>query len=451
MFRRSLLASIFTHTLIGGLALVVPSLAWANPHRIKSLMVRAELHEKASEWALAFAAYDEILKSHRDAPGVKDRQTNVLRRFWQEQRHKDPGFRKEVLSLDYGQALRLSTTVFDTVLENSLPKSKLSSGMLLTKAIEELESALRDPGFLGNYLREIRPVGLSAFREYLARKKVEAARLDRRGCMNALREIALAGQTALELNPTVALMELASGACYAVDEYSAYLTPTQFRELTESFKQAPMAITPSVQSRLTSMDVGYLQITQFQDSTPQEVEDAFASLSKAGIKSLILDLRGNSGGLVESAVEVARRFLPSGVIASLESYDPKLSTVYHARNPDAWSLPLIVLVDGDTASAAEVLAGALKDNARARLFGQPTFGKGSSQGLVKLPEALGGVPTGGMRLTIARFFSPKGIPYAGQGILPDLILEPFKPDGMTADTHVYAAREALQRHLAAKG
>ncbi len=448
---RSLLASILTHAVIGGLILVVPTAAWANPEKIKSLLVRAELHENAHEWEQAFEAYDEILKVRRETPGIKERQTSVLRRYWLEQRHKDLGYRKEVLSLDYGQAVRLSNTVFDTLLESSLAKTKLTPGALLKKGIEELETALRDRGFQASYLGESRQVGLSAFREFLARKKADAGKFDRRACLKALREIALAGQTALDLNPTVTLMELACGACYAVDEYSAYLTPTQFRELTESFKPGPQAFTPSVHLGFKNMDVGYLQITHFQDSTPQELDDAFAALSKTGMKGLILDLRGNSGGLVESAVEVARRFLVSGVIASAESYDPKLSTVFHARNPSAWTLPVIVLVDGDTASAAEVLAGALKDNGRARVFGQPTFGKGSSQGLVKLPEALGGVPTGGLRMTIARFFSPKGIAYAGQGVLPNVLLEPFKPDGMTADTHVEAARADLQRQLAAKG
>jgi carboxyl-terminal processing protease len=110
---------------------------------------------------------------------------------------------------------------------------------------------------------------------------------------------------------------------------------------------------------------------------------------------------------------------------------------------------LVVLVDADTASAAEVLAGALKDNGRARVLGQPTFGKGSSQGLIRLPDAIGGLPTGGLRLTIARFFSPKGHPYAGLGVAPDVLLPPFKPEALgVADPHILAAQVELQRQLA---
>jgi len=210
-----------------------------------------------------------------------------------------------------------------------------------------------------------------------------------------------------------------------------------------------MVFVPSVQFGLRSPEMGYVQITHFQETTPQEVDDAFFALSKSGMKSLILDLRGNPGGLVDAAIDVARRFLTSGVITSSENFDPRLSTVYQARNAAAWTIPLAVLVDADTASAAEVLAGALKDNARARLLGQPTFGKGSSQGLIRLPDAIGGLPTGGLRLTIARFFSPKGLPYAGLGVTPDLLLQPFKPRTLDVpDPQIIAAQDELQRLLA---
>lgn len=433
--------------LAGGLALVGSSFAIADSGKLKSALARAEAHEKAYEWDKAYAAYDEAVRLERSNGHLKNRQTTVLRRYWQEQRHKDISYRKEVLSLDYAQALRLNSTVFDTLLENSLPKTKLSSGTLLKKGIEELETALRDPGFHGNYLQKTSPASVATFREFLARKKAEAGKLTRAECMKTIREVALAGQSSLELSPTVCLMEMACGACYGIDEYTAYLTPAQFRDLNDSFKPGPMAFTPSVQVELKSMGVGYLQISHFQESTSQEVESAFQALNKEGMRGLILDLRGNPGGLIESAVDVARRFLAHGVIASTENYDPKLSTVYHARNAEAWTVPLIVLVDGETASAAEVVAGALKDNARARILGQPTYGKGSLQGLVKLPDAMGGLPTGGLRLTIARFFSPKGIPYAGLGVMPDLLIAP-DPLAMSAeDPALMAAIDDLQRQF----
>lgn len=438
------LRSFLTRGLVAGFVLSLPlGTASADPVKVKTLLAAAEQHEKAYEWDKAFAAYDAALKFQRDIPSIKDRQTNVLRRYWQELRHKDISYRKEVLGLDYAQALRLNNTVFDTLLDTSMPRKKLSPGLLLKKGIEELETALADPGFLQNYLPTSKPLALGAYRDFLAGKKAEAGKLNRRDSLKALREVALAGQTSLDLPATVILMEMACGSCYAIDEYTAYLTPTQFRELTESVKPS-MSIMRSVhQEGLRTMDMGYMHISHFQDSTPQEVEEVFFRLNKAGMKGLIIDLRGNPGGLIESSVEVARKFLSQGIIATTENYDPKLNMVYHARNDAAWTVPVVVLVDSDTASAAEVLAGALKDNGRARILGQPTFGKGSLQGLVKLPDALGGLPTGGLRLTIARFLSPKGLPYAGTGVIPDLVLAPEVLD----DVVMAAAVADLHRQM----
>ena len=425
---------ILIRVLLLALALALPpALSFAGSSVVRGLLQQAERHEKAGEWDKAYAVYDEIIKSHRGLVGIKDRQLNVLRRFWQEQRHADLSYRKEVLSLDYGQSLKLHGLIADAILDASMQKAKVRPGQLLRKGIEELEAALADRGFAASYLAEAKPEAIAEFRALLKTKHIAATGLNRDDCRKTLREIALAGQSTLQLKPTVSVMEIACGACYALDEYTGYLTPHQYRELADSLKASPMLFSNTVQAGMKTPELGYMRITLFNESTPMEVDDAFAQLNKAGLKGLILDLRGNPGGLFESAVEVARRFLANGVIASTENYDPKQSLVYQSRNPAAWTVPLVVLVDGDTASAAEVLAGALKENGRARLIGQPTFGKGSTQGLIKLPDALGGVPTGGLRLTIARFFSPKGIPYAGQGIVPDLLVERAMDDLQLAE------------------
>lgn len=451
---RSRIHRVFVALTALGLTVSLGGTLRAGGDGFKTALARAEDHERSYEWAKAFAAYEDALKLHRDVGvrdiGVKERQTTVLRRYWQEQRHQDLSYRKEVLSLDYAQALRLNASVFDALIDSSLPQAKLTSGILLRKGLEELETALQDPVFATAYLAPAKSSYVPAFREYLVRRKGEAGRMGRGDCMKTMRDVALAGQSVLDLNPTVALMELACGACYGIDDYTAYLTPMQFRDLSDSLKPGPMTFTPSVQAALKSAAIGYLRISHLQETTPQEVEDAFAVLTKEGVKGLVLDLRGNPGGLVEPAIEVTRRFLVSGVIASTRNSDPKLSIVYHSRNADAWTIPLVVLIDGETASAAELIAGALKDNNRARLLGQPTYGKGSLQGLVKLPDALGNLPTGGLRLTIARFFSPKGMPYSGQGVLPDLYLAPImsmEMDMDAADPHVVAAIDELHREI----
>src|SRR5262249_17877065 len=103
--------------------------------------------------------------------------------------------------------------------------------------------------------------------------------------------------------------------------------------------------------------------------------------------------------------------------------DPNENRIYEAQGAASVTVPLVVLIDGDTASAAEVLAGALKENDRARLVGKNSFGKGCTQRVFKLPPGPGGVPTGGVRLTITRFYSPTGQPYSGRGVAPHLVSE----------------------------
>jgi carboxyl-terminal processing protease len=180
---------------------------------------------------------------------------------------------------------------------------------------------------------------------------------------------------------------------------------------------------PSVSySVLPDSAIAYLHVAGFQDTTPKEVDDALARLAEQGTRGLVLDLRGNGGGLFDAAIGVARRFVPAGVLASRRHQDPRHSQVYHARGAARPDLPLVVLIDGDTASAAEVLAGALKETGRATLVGQTSFGKGCTQCVLKLP-AMNGVPTGGLRLTVARFYSPKGASFTGRGVVPDISVE----------------------------
>jgi carboxyl-terminal processing protease len=181
---------------------------------------------------------------------------------------------------------------------------------------------------------------------------------------------------------------------------------------------------PSVSSpQLRRLFIGYVQINCFQESTPQEIDAVLQALVKLEARALVLDLRGNGGGRFEAAIATARRFLASGVITSTQYPDPRQNTVYRARGPAAWTLPVVVLIDGDTASAAEVLAGALKENKRAVLVGQPTFGKGCIQQLLRLSPRPGVTYPGGVRLTVARFCSPTGQPYSGRGVTPDLLIE----------------------------
>jgi carboxyl-terminal processing protease len=157
--------------------------------------------------------------------------------------------------------------------------------------------------------------------------------------------------------------------------------------------------------------VAYLQIASFTKTTLQEMEKALMELKMRGMKALVLDLRGNPGGLFPVAVQVAERFLPEGIIVSTQGQSSR--TFESHSGMSAYLMPLVVLVDNETASAAEVLAGALKENQRAYLVGLPTYGKGTIQTVLQLTDA------GGVRITLARFFTPLGQPYNGVGVTPD--------------------------------
>ena len=413
----------------------------------RSLRDQAQIHERNAEWDKALAIYSALVRE-QNTPQIQDRYQLCLRRYWQNIRHQDESYRKEVLSIDYGQALRLYNKVRDTLLDNALDRKRIDPSRLLQKGIEELDAALSQPIFAQLHLPG-KQAEIQAFRDHLRRKFAVQAPLSRGQVEHQIREIALAAQDMLQLNPTVTILELMCGASHAIDNYTAYLTPHQFRELCDALK-GETSDGMFLRSVVANVDmkapqIGYLRILSFQDSTLQELDDALAELGKAGVKGLILDLRGNPGGLVDVAIEAAKRFLATGIIASVENQDPRYTTVYHARGPAAWNLPLTVLVDGDTASAAEVLAGALKENDRAQLIGQNTFGKGCTQSLVKLPAA-NGVPTGGLRVTVARFFSPKGQAYSGRGVAPDTVVAANKPDMMDDGVdHQFAEALAVLR------
>jgi len=129
----------------------------------------------------------------------------------------------------------------------------------------------------------------------------------------------------------------------------------------------------------------------------------------------VIDLRGNPGGLLSAAVDTADIFLERGLVVATRGRSPEEDFNYSAGRPGTWRMPLVVLIDGDSASSSEIFAGAIRDHGRGRIVGCRSYGKGSIQGIFPLESA--GV---GMRLTTAKFFSPKGLPYSGVGVEPDL-------------------------------
>ncbi len=185
----------------------------------------------------------------------------------------------------------------------------------------------------------------------------------------------------------------------------------------------------SVRSRLEGR-VGYIRISSFSEQTDEGVRDEIAKLKKdadGGLQGLVLDLRNNPGGLLSQAVAVSDDFLDQGEIVSTRARKPEDAQRFNARPGDvAEGLPIVALVNAGTASASEIVAGALQDHGRAILLGTKSFGKGSVQTIIPLAGH------GAMRLTTARYYTPSGRSIQAVGIEPDIVVEAAKIESLAA-------------------
>ena len=202
----------------------------------------------------------------------------------------------------------------------------------------------------------------------------------------------------------------------------------------------------SVKSRPMGDGIGYIRLAQFQQDSHQEVNRALQEFlkDKAGLKGLILDLRNNPGGLLDQAVRVADEFVDAGLIVYTDGRVEAQKTKYAAHKEGTYTgFPIVVLVNAGSASASEIVAGALQDHGRAIIIGQRTFGKASVQTILPLEDG------SALRLTTARYYTPNGRSIQAKGIEPDIVVSDGRepPDG-----HPGALREAdIDRHLKGDG
>jgi carboxyl-terminal processing protease len=203
----------------------------------------------------------------------------------------------------------------------------------------------------------------------------------------------------------------------------------------------------STKSRLLEDHYGYVRLIQFQENTAKELEKALKDLesSKDGLKGLVLDLRNNPGGLLDQAVAVADEFLDSGRIVYTDARISAQRMEFNAHpKKDRHEYPIVVLVNSGSASASEIVAGALQDHHRAIILGTTTFGKGSVQTVIPLEDG------SGLKLTTAQYFTPSGRSIQAKGIEPDIVVPQevaAKPD----ETPREVIREKdLERHLEIK-
>lgn len=195
--------------------------------------------------------------------------------------------------------------------------------------------------------------------------------------------------------------------------------------------------------------IAYIELAGFQKSTGEELNEALASLQSQGMRSLILDLRGNPGGLLSAAVDVLDRFIDEGVLVSTKGRTSDQNWTYRARRQNTLDVPLVLLTDNDSASASEIVAGAVRDHRRGRIVGRQTFGKWSVQSIFNVGRK------NGLRLTTAKFYSPNGHTLGKIGVRPDTVVEKEEEyavgfrgpssDGNEADADLERALELLRR------
>lgn len=234
------------------------------------------------------------------------------------------------------------------------------------------------------------------------------------------------GKVVSPSNPAVLLDALRSGPPFA---HELELPPTD-GEMTATRVRLPRPLPTvyAVDMADAKAGVGYLRLAAFKEQTPRELDDAVMELKARGMKVLVIDLRGNAGGLFTSAVSVAKMFLPSGLIVATHGQSPEFAERAFSSDSGmaAYDVPLVLLVDTKTMSSAEILAAGLKDNLRATLVGLPTFGKGLIQAPIRLqamdgPDATPTAPgnkSGVLILSVAAAVGPRGAGLNGTGVTP---------------------------------
>jgi carboxyl-terminal processing protease len=202
----------------------------------------------------------------------------------------------------------------------------------------------------------------------------------------------------------------------------------------------------SVKSEMLDDDIGYIRIIQFQGKTAMELEKALKKLEAKGIKKLVLDLRNDPGGLLDASVEVSGKFLPKdSLVVYIQGRKKTDRKDFLSRGSGApREFPMVVLVNAGSASASEIVAGALQDTKRAVIVGMQTFGKGSVQTVFALKS-------GGVRLTTAKYYTPSGRSIQNVGITPDIEVKlptvKEAKEGSTDSLHMIVREKDLERHL----
>jgi len=525
-----------------------PSAEAVGSSVLSQLLNQGRKLETQHQWGEALSHYEEALHQHPDNPSLRQQHDLAKLHYGLEHRYHDRSFRQSVTSLNSRQALSLYSEMLrkiDTHYVSRPPWLQLA-----TRAITALKIAISDSLFqqANRFPNNSQP---EPGRMLEVRRELTQA-LNRHNVsgpddlVSLARDVALLLERQVGLSQSATIMEFVTSGAGGLDNYSAYLTGNQLRDVYSQIEgnfvglgvelkadqgallivhvipgspaeeagiregdrivavdgQATSSLStdeaaslltgeegtwvqvtarapgrqprvlrvrrehvdvPSLEdAKIVDPDFGvaYVRVPAFQKTTSRDLESTLWELHRQGMRSLILDLRGNPGGLLTASVEVADKFLTQGSIVSTHGRSAQEDFNYQAHYGGTWRVPLVVLIDGDSASASEIFAGAIKDNKRGLLIGDRSYGKGSVQGIFPL-----GYAGAGIRLTTAKFFSPSGLAISHHGVLPDrtvkthlaarptdqgLIIEPTLQDAALNQAIEAARTEASRRRVATR-
>ena len=198
----------------------------------------------------------------------------------------------------------------------------------------------------------------------------------------------------------------------------------------------------SVRYEMLSDDIGYLRLSQFKHNTAADARDGLRDLIKKGMKALILDLRNNGGGLLDASVKIVSMFVKNGLVVETKGRSERANEKYYINKSDyLTNVPMVVLINGGSASASEIVAGALNDRGRAKLIGEKSFGKGSVQTLFPLTDG------SGVYVTIARYYTPSGKVIDHVGLSPDIEVKGEPDKDKSKDEPLKRAIEEVKKEI----
>jgi carboxyl-terminal processing protease len=473
----------------------------SSQNDLESILLRGQQFEADRRWGDALGVYEDALRNRPNDPALSPRHELAKVHFDLARRYADASFRRSLATLSEREAQALYGELLLKVQSHYVAQPNWQE--LVRRGSVSLGVALGEDDFCQANRTAPNPQAAQEFKLSVARFLQSRPIRDRQQAIDAANYISRLAEQHLQVPSTAAMLEYVGGAAASLDEYSAYLTGDQLREVYSQIEGnfvglgielksgeggllivkvitgspaerggvRPGDLIVSVDNRdvsqmstdaaadllqgpegssvelalangldvrrlklarqhveVPSVDdvkiidpdygIGYLKLTCFQKTTSRDLDTALWQLHRQGMKSLVIDVRGNPGGLLTSSVEVADKFLEDGTIVTTRGRSTLENYTYNAHKAGTWRVPLVVLIDGDSASASEIFAGAMRDHRRATVVGTRSYGKGSVQGIFPLTQAGSGI-----RLTTAKFYSPSGRPIANAGVQPDVVAQ----------------------------